>query len=71
LEFNSNTKNHFCFNLRLVQNQWFILDNPPIVVPVAVGGKQRFREILLENISQNSYKEFVTQYCYKLDEARI
>jgi chloramphenicol O-acetyltransferase type A len=64
-------KNHFCFNLRFVQNQWFVLDNPPIVVPVAVGGKQRFREILLENISQNSYKEFVNQYRHKLDEARI
>jgi chloramphenicol O-acetyltransferase type A len=63
-------KNHVHFNLRFVQNQWLILDNPPVVVPVAVGGKQRFWEILLENVSQISYQEFVAQYRHKLDEAR-
>jgi chloramphenicol O-acetyltransferase type A len=64
-------KNHICFNLRFFQNQWFILDNPPVMVPVAVGGKQRFWEILRENVSQIGYQEFVTQYRHKLDEARI
>jgi chloramphenicol O-acetyltransferase type A len=63
-------KNHFYFNLRFIQNQWFILENPPVVVPVAVGGKQRFCEILLESASQIGYREFVTQYRYKLNEAR-
>jgi chloramphenicol O-acetyltransferase type A len=60
-------KNHCGFNLRLVKNQWFVLDNPPVVIPVAVNGKDRFREMVLENISQSSYQEFIVQYRQKLD----
>jgi chloramphenicol O-acetyltransferase type A len=63
-------KNHFSFNLRRVENQWFILDNPPVMIPVAVGGKDRFREMLLENISQVSYPDFIIQYRQKLDQIR-
>jgi chloramphenicol O-acetyltransferase type A len=63
-------KNHFSFNLRRIDNQWFILDNPPVMIPVAVGGQDRFREMLLENISQTSYPDFIIQYRQKLDEIR-
>lgn len=63
-------KNHFCFNLRLVENQWFILDNPPIIIPVAVGGADRFSPLTLENVSQISYKQFISQYRQKLDRIR-
>jgi chloramphenicol O-acetyltransferase type A len=63
-------KSHFCFNLRRIENQWFILDNPPVVIPVAVGGQERFREMALENVSQISYPEFITQYRQKLDHIR-
>ncbi|OUL21799.1 CatA-like O-acetyltransferase [Nostoc sp. 106C] len=63
-------KNHFCFNLRLIKNQWFILDNPPVMIPVAVGGQERFSEMLLENVSQTSYQDFIIQYRQKLDQIR-
>jgi chloramphenicol O-acetyltransferase type A len=63
-------KNHSNFHLRLVQDQWFILDNPPVVIPVAVAGSDRFREMVLENISYSSYPEFILQYRQKLDSIR-
>ena len=63
-------KNHFCFNLRLIENQWFILDNPSVIIPVAVGGQDRFWEMLLENVSQISYQDFIIQYRQKLDHIR-
>ncbi|MCC5632968.1 hypothetical protein LC613_36145 [Nostoc sphaeroides CHAB 2801] len=63
-------KNHFSFKLRLIKNQWYILDNPPVIIPVAVGGQDRFWEMLLENISQMSYPEFISQYCQKLEQIR-
>ncbi|MGK7902865.1 MAG: CatA-like O-acetyltransferase [Hormoscilla sp.] len=63
-------KKHFCFNLRLIENQWVILDNPPIVIPVAVGGVERFCEITLENVSEISYEKFIGQYRQKLDGIR-
>ncbi|BAQ66809.1 CatA-like O-acetyltransferase [Geminocystis sp. NIES-3709] len=62
--------NHFCFNLRLLQHDWYILDNPPIVIPVAVEGKQRFSEMLLENISQLSLNDFFDRYRSTLDNIR-
>jgi len=64
-------KNHFCFNLRLVENQWYILDNPSVFTPVAIGGKNRFTKMFLENINQLSYPEFVIQYRRKLDQLRV
>ncbi|MBN3926022.1 CatA-like O-acetyltransferase [Nostoc sp. NMS4] len=63
-------KNHFSFHLRLIENQWYILDNPPVTIPVAVGGQDRFWEMLLENISQMSYPEFISQYRQKLELIR-
>ena len=63
-------KQHFSFNLRLVEGQWFILDNPPIVIPVAVGGSDRFLEMVLENTSQINYESFVDGYRHKLDSIR-
>jgi chloramphenicol O-acetyltransferase type A len=33
---------HISFKLRVVNGTWYIVHNPPIVIPVAVGGQQRF-----------------------------
>jgi chloramphenicol O-acetyltransferase type A len=63
-------KDHFSFNLRRIENQWFILDNPPVMIPVAVGGKDRFCEMFLENIGEISYEDFVIQYRQQLDQIR-
>ena len=38
--------------MRLVDDQWYILDNPPVIIPVAIGGKERFKELFLEDISK-------------------
>ncbi len=61
---------HPSFNMRFIEQQWYILKNPPILIPVAVGGKERFCEVILENVSKISYEEFVSQYRSKVDQAR-
>ena len=61
---------HPSFNMRFIENQWYILKNPPILIPVAVGGKERFWEVILENVSKISYEEFVPQYRLKVEQAR-
>jgi chloramphenicol O-acetyltransferase type A len=63
-------KNHFWFNLRLVNHQWYVLDNPPVTIPVAVGGQDRFWELILENTSQINYSNFISQYRQKLNQIR-
>lgn len=63
-------KAHLSFNLRWVDKNWYILNNPPVVVPVAVGGKKRFWGTELENVAKISYADFVSVYRYKIDLAR-
>ncbi|MBD2654217.1 hypothetical protein H6G45_12130 [Synechocystis sp. FACHB-383] len=63
-------QNHWEFRLRYDNQQWYVLDNPPAMVSVAIGGKQRFSEMLLENVVQLNYKEFSELYSEKLAQIR-
>ena len=63
-------KRHPSFNLRRVDGEWHILNNPPVFVPVAVGGAQRFQEMLLEDVCLMDYPSFVRYYDEQLKKAR-
>lgn len=58
------------FKLRKINGQWWVLENAPIVVPVALGGETRFCELLLQNVGHQSLAEFAGQYREQLDAAR-
>lgn len=61
---------HLGFKLRKIGQEWLVLENAPLVVPVAVGGENRFCELLLENVSRQSLVEMAGQYRCQLDSAR-
>lgn len=61
---------HPSFNLRCVAGQWHVLRNPPIFIPVAVGGDVRFRELVLDNVYQQDYPTFLDNYRTLLAQAR-
>lgn len=61
---------HLYFNLRLVHNQWYVIENPPITVPVALGGKDRFGEMVLEDVNRLFLVDFIRQYRTKLNQIR-
>lgn len=63
-------KDHLSFKLRLVDTQWYVIENPPLLIPVAVGGQQRFVELVLDNVSLLDYAEFSTLYQQQLQQAR-
>lgn len=58
------------FKLRKINGIWWVLENAPIAVPVAVGGKMRFCELLLQNTSSQSLTEFAEQYRGQLNSVR-
>ncbi|GAB1392795.1 hypothetical protein MASR1M60_09580 [Rhodocyclaceae bacterium] len=58
------------FKLRKVNDTWCVLENAPIVVPVAVGGETRFCELLLQNTCRQTLPEFALQYRDQLNTAR-
>ena len=57
-------------NLRFFDGRWYRLHNPPVFVPVAVGGERRFGSLLLEDIQQRSLPDFLDDYARQLDIAR-
>ncbi len=63
-------KDHLSFRLRQIEGKWYVIDNPPIFVPVAILGQQRFADLLLLNVTQMSYPEFSAYYLQQLSLAR-
>lgn len=61
---------HPSFNLRCVDGDWYVLRNPPIFIPVAVGGDTRFRDLVLENVYQQDLPTFLASYSKRLALAR-
>ncbi len=61
---------HPSFNFRRIGDEWYLLHNPPIFIPVAIGGSTRFREIVLEDVYQQDYPTFLDNYLAKLAMAR-
>lgn len=66
----STLSHHPAFDLRCVEDRWYQLRNPPLFFPVAVGGPQRFAEVLIENVRGMEWREFVEQYRTAVDRAR-
>lgn len=58
------------FKLRKINGDWCVLENAPIVVPAAVGGEMRFRELLLQDTCLQTLSEFAQQYRNQLKAAR-
>jgi chloramphenicol O-acetyltransferase len=61
---------HPSFKLRKVRGEWYFIHNPPIVVPVAVGGQQRFFEVVIENTMKLSLPDFCAQFHSAVQLAR-
>ena len=55
-------KKHACFSFRRVGEQWYRFENLPLFFPVAVGGKERFGEVLLEGVCRQTWPEFCKSY---------
>jgi chloramphenicol O-acetyltransferase type A len=63
-------QNHLCFKMRKINGEWVVLENAPIVTPVAVGGDLRFSEMLLCNVSQMEFIDFSQYYQELLAQAK-
>jgi len=57
---------HPCFRLRQLEGSWWVVENPPLVVPVAVGGRQRFVELVLPDAIGSSWESFAARYASQL-----
>ena len=61
---------HPAFNLRRINNAWYRVHNPPIFIPVALGGPARFSEMVLEDVYRQDYPTFLDRYLEQLQAAR-
>lgn len=59
-----------CFRYRYHQGQWYVIDNPPLIMPVAVGGSQRFIEMVLPDVLKTDWQTFAMRYAKQLEEIK-
>lgn len=57
------------FNYRYIKGRWYHLSDPPVMVPIATGKDNRFREVLLEKTGKKSWENFAGEYRFELNEA--
>lgn len=53
---------HPSFNLRKIDGTWYRLGNPPIFIPVAVGGDDRFQSLVLDDVYRQDLATFSAVY---------
>jgi len=41
---------HYSFKCRCFDGKWYIFDNAPLMLPVATGDKERFSDVLIEDV---------------------
>lgn len=63
-------REHPSFQLRRVHGHWYRVENAPVVIPVAVGGSERFCELILEDIARMDLPAFFAVYRQRLDALR-
>ncbi|WP_040566015.1 CatA-like O-acetyltransferase [Magnetospirillum molischianum] len=61
---------HPSFNLRRIDDDWYLLRNPPIFIPVAVGGDARFQSLVLDDAYRQDLATFSACYRDRLAQAR-
>ncbi|MFO7630747.1 MAG: CatA-like O-acetyltransferase [Prochlorococcaceae cyanobacterium] len=57
---------HTSFLMRKLDGEWWVVENPPLVVPVAVGGAQRFVELVLPDGIGSSWESYAASYAEQL-----
>jgi chloramphenicol O-acetyltransferase type A len=60
---------HPAFNLRYAEGSWYLLRNPGLYIPVAIGGRERFCDFLLDDICGLDFPRFVARYRDGVDRA--
>ena len=58
---------HAPFRYREVDGKWYEFGNLPLFFPVAVAGKERFGEVLIEGASKFTWEEFSEKYREAVD----
>lgn len=61
---------HPGFRMRQLDGEWWVVENPPLVVPVAVGGSQRFVEMVLPDGIGSSWESYASRYAEQLARLR-
>jgi chloramphenicol O-acetyltransferase len=60
---------HPCFTWRRLEGRWYAFHNLPLYFPVAVGGRERFNDVLLENSFGLDWPVFCARYHEAVSQA--
>jgi len=62
-------KKHPYFSYRRIDNRWYEFKNIPIFFPIAIGGKERFNTVMMEDVMGLEWPEFCKRYRLVIDDA--
>ncbi|NKC15160.1 MAG: hypothetical protein GKR94_24105 [Gammaproteobacteria bacterium] len=56
-------RQEWTFSTRVIEGNWYLFNNLPVHMPLAVGGDLRFKDVILENVISMDWKTF--SQCYR------
>lgn len=59
------------FSTRKIDQDWYIFKNLPVYFPIAVGGKNRFKEVIINDVSLMDWTKFSIVYRNSIDNHKI
>src|SRR3990167_761893 len=63
-------KKHPCFFWRKIGKTWYHFKSPPLAFIIYVGGKERYNDIMIENVCSMDWGEFCRNYRGKIGRAQ-
>ncbi len=53
---------HWTFNTRKVNGEWYLFKNLPVYFPIAVGGEDRFKDVMINDVTFMDWAKFSRVY---------
>ena len=53
---------HWTFCTRKIDGEWYLFKNPPVFFPIAVGGEDRFKHVIINDVTLMDWTKFSKVY---------
>lgn len=58
---------HWIFNTRQIDGDWYLFKNLPLYFPIAIGGAARFKDVFIENVTSLNWSDFARDYRFAIE----
>ena len=62
---------HWTFNTRKIDGEWYLFKNLPVYFPIAVGGEERFKDVIINDVILMDWTRFARVYRESIQYRKI